>query len=297
MKRKNWTMVVTVLASMVYASGGFALESKVVLLWPQGAPGAKGTEAADQPRLTIMLPEPSKRKGTAVVICPGGGYGHLAVDHEGKQIADWLVARGISAFMLEYRIAPKYQHPAPLTDAQRALRWVRAHAKEYGVDPKRVGIWGFSAGGHLASTAATHFDGGDSQSEDPVDRESCRPDFAILCYPVITLKPPFAHMGSRKNLLGDSPSAELLESLCNETQVTSETPPTFLMHTTEDKAVPPENSILFYSALRKAGVPAELHLYEKGPHGVGLAPNDPILSSWPDRLADWLTLHGNMTDL
>ncbi|MFO0948303.1 MAG: alpha/beta hydrolase [Planctomycetota bacterium] len=294
--RRHAAMTV-LLASATFLGRGYAGEPKVVLLWPNGAPGAMGKEPADQPRLTITLPEPAKRNGTAVVICPGGGYGHLAIDHEGKQIAQWLVEHGIAAFMLEYRIAPRYHHPAPISDAQRAIRWVRANAKEFGVDPSRVGIWGFSAGGHLASTAATHFDDGNPKSADPVDRQGCRPDFAILCYPVITLKEPFAHMGSRRNLLGDSPDPALLESLCNETQVTEKTPPTFLMHTTEDKPVPPENSVLFYSALRKAGVPAELHLYEKGPHGVGLAPNDPILSSWPDRLADWLRLHGKLTKM
>jgi acetyl esterase/lipase len=274
------------------------VEPKVELLWPQGTPGAVGTEDRDKPTLTIYLPPVAKATGTAVVVCPGGGYGALAVDHEGKSIADWLNEHGVAAFVLKYRLGPRYHHPAPLQDAQRALRIVRARAKEWGVDPKKVGIWGFSAGGHLASTAATHFDDGKSDAADPIERVSCRPDFAILGYPVITLDGPYAHRGSRRNLLGDNPDPKLVESLCNDKQVTPQTPPTFLFHTNEDTGVPPENSILFYLALRKAKVPAELHIYEKGRHGVGLAdgknraPNDPVLTTWKERLADWLKGRG-----
>jgi acetyl esterase/lipase len=262
------------------------------LLWPKGAPGAVGTEPADRPSVTVYLPPADKATGAAVVVCPGGGYGFLAADHEGKQPAEWLNAHGVAAFILKYRIAPRYHHPAPLQDAQRAIRTVRAQAKEWNVDPKRIGIWGFSAGGHLASTAGTHFDGGKPDAEDPVERVSCRPDFLILCYPVITLKPPYAHMGSRNNLLGKDPAPESVESLCNDQQVTAQTPPTFLFHTNADSGVVPENSVLFYLALRKAKVPAELHIYEPGPHGVGLAPKDPVLSTWPDRLAAWLKVRG-----
>jgi acetyl esterase/lipase len=261
---------------------------KVELLWPQGAPGAKGAEEADKPTLTIFTPPEGKANGTAVVICPGGGYGFLAVDHEGKQIGEWLTQHGVTAFMLKYRIAPRYHHPAPLQDAQRAIRTVRARAKEWNVDPKRVGIWGFSAGGHLASTAGTHFDDGKPDAGDPIERVSCRPDFLILAYPVITLEPPYAHLGSRDNLLGKNADPKLVESLCNEKQVTSRTPPTFLFHTDEDRGVVPENSVLFYLALKKAKVAAELHIYEKGPHGVGLAQKVPGASTWPDRLADWM---------
>lgn len=261
---------------------------KVELLWPKGAPGALGTEKADQPAVTIYLPAEDKATGTAVVVCPGGGYGTLADDHEGKQPAEWLIKHGVAAFVLRYRIAPRYHHPAPMQDVQRAIRLVRARAGEWGIDPHKIGVWGFSAGGHLASTAATHFDEGKPDAEDPLDRASCRPDFAILCYPVITMEPPFTHMGSRKNLLGNSPDADLVASLCNEKQVTKKTPPTFLFHTTADTAVVPENSALFYLALRKAGVPAEMHVYENGPHGVGLAQRDPVLSSWTDRLAAWM---------
>jgi acetyl esterase/lipase len=265
---------------------------EVFAIWPDGAPGAVGQEETDKPSLTVSLPEPSKANGCAVVICPGGGYQHLAVDHEGKQIAEWLNDHGIAAFMLKYRIAPRYHHPAPLQDAQRALRTVRARAKDWHVDPHSIGIWGFSAGGHLASTAATHFDDGKPEADDPVERVSCRPDFAILCYPVVTLDPTYAHMGSRNNLLGKEPDPKLVEYLSNDKQVTPKTPPTFLMHTNADNGVVPENSVLFYLALRKAGVPAELHIFEKGPHGVGLAAKDPILSAWPKLLASWMEARG-----
>jgi acetyl esterase/lipase len=267
-------------------------EPKVELLWPKGAPGAIGTEPADKPSITVYLPAAEKATGTGVVVCPGGGYGFLAMDHEGKDVAKWLTERGVAAFVLKYRIAPRYHHPAPMLDVQRALRAVRARAKEWSVDPKRVGVWGFSAGGHLASTAATHFDDGKSDAEDAIDRVGCRPDFAILAYPVISMKPGVTHGGSRKNLLGDNPAPELEKLMSNDQQVTAKTPPTFLFHTDEDTAVPPENSILFYLALKKAKVPAELHLYEKGRHGVGLAPKDPVLSTWPDRLEAWLKGRG-----
>jgi acetyl esterase/lipase len=275
--------------SLTLAAGD---EKKVELLWPKGAPEAVSDKEEDKPSLTVWLPPADKATGAAVVVCPGGGYGALAVGHEGKDPAEWLNKHGVAALVLRYRIAPRYHHPAPLRDVQRALRTVRARADEWKLDPKRIGVWGFSAGGHLASTAATHFDDGKADAEDPIERAGCWPDFAILCYPVITLEPPYAHMGSRHNLLGKDAPAKLVEGLCNERQVTARTPPTFLFHTSADTAVPPENSVLFYLALRKAGVPAELHIYEKGPHGVGLAQADPILSSWPDRLADWLALRG-----
>ena len=268
---------------------------KVELLWPQGAPGAVGTEERDKPSLTIHLPPADKATGTAVVVCPGGGYGALAVGHEGKEPAEWLNRHGIAAFVLRYRLGPRYRHPAPLQDAQRAVRIVRGRAGEWRVDPKRIGIWGFSAGGHLASTAATHFDEGKPDADDPVERVGCCPDFAILCYPVITLQPPYAHLGSRRNLLGDKPDEKLLESLCNEKQVTARTPPTFLFHTSADRAVPAENSVRFYEALRKAKVPAELHIYEQGEHGVGLAVGKGAASAWPDQLAAWLKAHGLLT--
>jgi len=268
-----------------------AAAPKAELLWPGGAPGALGTADADKPTLAPYLVPAGRGTGTAVIVCPGGGYSGLAMDHEGDQIARWLNSLGVSAFVLKYRLGPKYHHPVELGDAQRAIRTVRYHAADYRLLPDRIGIMGFSAGGHLASTAGTHFDAGDAAAADPIDRLSSRPDFLILCYPVISFG-PFTHAGSRHNLLGDDPDPKLVENLSNETQVTAQTPPTFLFHTTTDPAVPVENSVMFYSALRKAGVPAELHIYERGPHGVGLAPTDEALSGWPARLADWLRVRG-----
>lgn len=265
---------------------------KIELLWPKGSPGAVGAEERDKPSLTIYLPPGNRANGTAVIICPGGGYGGLALGHEGKDPAEWLNRQGIAAFVLRYRLGPRYHHPAPLQDAQRARRLVRSRASEWNLDSKRIGIWGFSAGGHLASTLATHFDEGKQDADDPIERVSCRPDFAILSYPVITLRPPFAHLGSRRNLLGEKPDEALVASLCNDEQVTEKTPPTFLFHTNEDKGVPAENSILFYQALRKKKVPAELHIYEKGPHGVGLGVGRGAVSAWPEQLAAWLKSRG-----
>jgi acetyl esterase/lipase len=267
---------------------------EVLRLWAGAAPGAAGDKEADRPSLTVYRPEASN--GTAVVVCPGGGYGALAIDHEGKQVAKWLNSLGVTAFVLKYRLGPRYHHPTPLLDAQRAVRTVRAKADEWKINAGRIGLWGFSAGGHLASTAGTHFDAGIGNAPDPIDRVSSRPDFLILSYPVVAMKPPYTHAGSRNNLLGKTPDPQLVDSLCNETQVTSRTPPTFLMHTNADTAVPPENSVLFYLALRKAGVPAELHIYQQGRHGVGLAARDPALSAWPNALAAWLKVNGWLPD-
>ena len=271
-----------------------AQEPKGELLWPAGAPGALGTQPADQPSLTPYVLPKGSGAGTAIVICPGGGYQTLSMDKEGYAVAKWLNSLGVSAFVLKYRLGPRYHHPIELHDAQRAIRMVRSRAAEYGLQAARLGIMGFSAGGHLASTAGTHFDDGDASAADPIDRMSSRPDFMVLCYPVITFG-QFAHVGSRRNLLGDNPDPKLVENLSNELQVTKDTPPTFLFQTTTDATVPVENSVLFYLALRKAGVPAEMHIYERGPHGVGLAQNDPVLSTWPARLADWLRIHGWLT--
>jgi len=265
---------------------------KVELLWPAGAPGAVGTDDADKPSLTLYPAPENSATHTGVIVCPGGGYGALAKDHEGDQIARWLNSLGISAYMLQYRIAPRYHYPAPILDGQRAIRFVRAHAYDYGISPGRIGIWGFSAGGHLASTTGTHFDAGDAHAADAIDQVSSRPDFMILAYPVISFTTPYTHRGSLRNLLGDNPDPKLVASLSNETQVTAQTPPTILFHTDGDTGVPAENSVLFYLALRKAGVPAEMHIYERGPHGVGLSPTDAVLATWPARLKDWLDIRG-----
>jgi len=273
------------------AAGQEDTSQKVELLWSAGAPGAKGNEDGDKPTLTIYLPPKQKATGTAVVICPGGGYGHLAMDHEGHQIARWLNSLGVAGFILKYRhrnSGAGYGHPAPLQDAQRAVSMVRSRAKEWNVNPNRIGILGFSAGGHLASTAGTHFHKGRSDVKDPIDQVSCRPDFMVLIYPVVSLIEWCAHSGSRRNLLGNNPDEKLVENLSNERQVTSETPPTFLVHTYEDKGVPAENSIFFYLALRKAKVPVEMHVYQKGRHGFGLGQKHGPVSSWPLRCAEWM---------
>ena len=265
---------------------------QTILLWPDGAPGALGTADEDKPALTVYPASGAEKVPTGVIVCPGGSYGALSSVKEGSDVAGWLNRLGISAFVLRYRLGMKYHHPAELSDAQRAIRYVRSRAADFGLEPNRIGIWGFSAGGHLASTTGTHFDGGDRQAADPIERQSSRPDFMILAYPVITMQDPYAHVRSRTNLLGEEPNPALVNELSNETQVTTQTPPTFLFHTTADKVVPVENSVQFYLALRKAGVPAEMHIYLQGAHGVGLAANDPVLRSWPDRLADWLKAQG-----
>jgi acetyl esterase/lipase len=260
-------------------------------LWPGGAPGALGSADDDIPTLTSYLVPPAKSTGTAVIVCPGGGYLHLAMDHEGDQVARWLNSLGVQSFVLKYRLGPRYHHPIELGDAQRAIRAVRSKAAEYHIQPDRIGIMGFSAGGHLASTAGTHFDAGNPSAADPIDRAGSRPDFLILGYPVISFTTA-AHKGSLRALLGDNPDPQLVTLLSNELQVTAQTPPTFLFHTSADATVPVENSVMFYTALHKAGVPAEMHIYEQGPHGVGLAPTDEALSSWPERLANWMRVRG-----
>ena len=261
-----------------------------IVLWPGGAPGALGSEPVDVPTLTPYLPAKEKMSGAAIIVCPGGGYTHLA-EHEGGPVAEWLNSLGITAFVLKYRLGPRYHHPAPMQDAARAIRIVRARAAEWGIDPQRIGILGFSAGGHVASTAGTHFDSGKSDAPDPTERVSSKPNLMILIYPVITMREK-THAGSKLNLLGSTPTPELIALLSNDEQVTKETPPAFLVHTMNDPAVPVENSLLFIAALRKAGVPFEFHVYERGPHGFGLGQKDPILATWPDRCADWLRLHG-----
>jgi acetyl esterase/lipase len=265
-----------------------------IALWPNGAPGSKGETPADIPSVQLYQPPADQATGAAIVVCPGGGYGALA-PHEGRDIALWLNSIGVTAVVLKYRLGPKYQHPVMKQDLLRAIRFTRAKAAEWKLDANRIGVMGFSAGGHLASTAATHFDAGDSTAADPIERIKSRPDLAILCYPVITMSDPHAHKGSRKNLLGESPSPELIDLLSNEKRVNPTTPPTFLFHTADDAVVPVENSLLFAAALRRAGVPHEMHIYEHGRHGVGLAANDPSLSTWPRMLENWLRARGFLT--
>jgi acetyl esterase/lipase len=281
------------IATLALTTGSAAAAPRApIVLWPDGAPGAVGREAVDIPTLQPYVPEKPVPTGTSVIVCPGGGYQNLAMDHEGKQVAEFFNSLGVTAFVLKYRLGPRYHHPAMIQDAQRAIRYVRAHADEYKIRADRLGIMGFSAGGHLASTAGTHFDAGDPAAADPLGRLSSRPDFLILGYPVVTFVEAWTHKGSRDRLLGTEQHPDTLASLSNEKQVTKDTPPTFLFHTDADTGVPPENSVMFYLALRRAGVPAELHIYQDGKHGVGLAPADPVLSTWPARLADWMKVRG-----
>jgi acetyl esterase/lipase len=261
-------------------------------LWPRGAPGALGSAPEDIPTIQIYLPAAGKGNGAAMVICPGGGYGGLA-DYEGHPIAQWFSSLGGTAAVLKYRLGSNhYRHPAMLNDASRAIRILRSRAGELKLDKDHIAILGFSAGGHLASTAATHFDDGDPNAADPIDRVSSRPDAAILCYPVISMESPYTHMGSRMNLLGDQPSPELIKLLSNEQQVTPKTPPTFLWHTADDEAVPMENSLLFAMACHKNHVPVELHVYSHGRHGMGMGVGDPVVGAWPAACAAWMKAIG-----
>lgn len=271
-------------------ASSISAQSTPVIIWQNGAPNAVGKEPQDIPTITPFLVK-SDSPSSAVVVCPGGGYSHLSDIKEGSDVAKWLNSLGISAFVLKYRLGMRYHQPNQLLDAARALRTVRANAKKWNVDPDRVGILGFSAGGHLASTLGTHFDNGKSDAADEIDRVSSRPDLMILIYPVITMG-KFTHKGSKTNLLGDNPTSDLVMQYSNELHVTGETPPTFMVHSVADPAVPVENSLMFAEALRNAGVPFEIHLYERGPHGFGMAPADSILSTWTARCADWLGVHG-----
>ena len=263
-------------------------------LWKDGAPGAKGTEPKDIPTLTAFLPDPAKASGAAIVVCPGGGYGGLA-DHEGSAYAKWLNANGVAAFVLKYRLGSAgYRHPAMLNDASRALRIVRSRAEEWKIDTKRIGIIGSSAGGHLASTLMTHWDLGQADSSDPIERVSSRPNVGILCYPVISMGAN-THVGSKKNLLGDNPSPELVTLLSSELQVKSNTPPAFIWHTFKDKGVKIENAMSFAEALNKVNVPFEFHVYQEGPHGIGLGTRDADpakLHPWTTTCLNWLRLQG-----
>jgi acetyl esterase/lipase len=232
--------------------------------------------------------------GAAVVVCPGGGYGGLATDHEGHQVAEWFNRQGVSAFVLQYRLGSQGHHyPTQLADVQRAIRWVRSHAGDYELDPTRLAVMGFSAGGHLASMAATLYDEKAYEATDAIDEVSARPDFAILCYPVISFDPAIAHGGSRKNLLGPEKNEDeaLARKLSSENNVTESTPRTFLFQTDADTAVPAENATRFYLALREKKVPAEFHVYQNGPHGVGLNLGDPVLGTWSGLLSNWLRVN------
>jgi acetyl esterase/lipase len=288
----SFICAITLIAPITLA-GEAADSGKVELLWPAGAPGAKGDQDGDKPTLTICLPSQEKANGAAVVICPGGGYGHLSMDREGMQIAQWFNSIGVAGFILKYRHqGVGYGHPAPLQDVQRAIRTVRGRAAEWNIDSNRIGVIGFSAGGHLASSIGTHFQNNYYEARDAIDQNGCRPDFMMLIYPVITMDDSYTHSGSKKNLLGDNPDPKLEENLSNEKQITAQTPPTFLVHSDADTTVPSENSINFYLGLRKAGVSAEMHIYQKGGHGSAIEAKYGVISSWPDRCAEWMKGRG-----
>ncbi len=268
------------------------LGKETILVWPNGAPGAKGDTPADKPDLTIFLPPSDKATGTGVLVCPGGGYSHEAMDKEGYKVAEWLNGFGVAAFVLKYRHGDRYRYPAPFQDATRAMRIIRYNAKKWHLKNNQIGIMGFSAGGHLASTVGTHWDNGKKNNQDPLAAVGSRPDFMILAYPVITMEDSFTHEGSKHQLLGKNPDPKLVELLSNEKHVTPKTPPTFLVHATTDPAVPVQNSVSFYEALHKNGVPVEMHLYEQGPHGFGLAQQYPLLKSWPGLCRVWMQHRG-----
>jgi acetyl esterase/lipase len=268
------------------------------LLWANVASGPSGDSANFKPTLLSYPVIGSKANGAAVLICPGGGYYGLAYDHEGIDVAKRFNTYGVSAFVVKYRRALGFAYPVPIDDARRAMRMIRSRAKSLGIDTSRIGIMGFSAGGHLAATVTTHFDIGDKLATDTVDRMSCKPAFSILIYPVISMKPDITHLGSRDNLIGKTPDSNLVNFLSNELQVTKNTPPSFLVHTKDDGVVKFANSQLFYDACIKAKVPAKYMLFDKGPHGFGMAngingaPNLPELAVWPDTCAKWLETNG-----
>jgi acetyl esterase/lipase len=281
--------------SLLLTASASALEVTKLPLWPQAAPLSKGAEATDQPWLDVYLANKHQATGAAFVICPGGGYGGLAADHEGEQVAAHFHKLGIACVVLHYRLGSKgYHYPVQLIDVQRAIRTVRFKAKDWAVDPARIGIIGFSAGGHLTSMAATLFDEKpEGMTNDEIDQVSARPDLAVPVYPVISMNDSFGHSGSRKNLLGPKwEDTALADSVSTHKRITDKTPPVFIFQTDADTVVPAENAVAFYLALRQAKVPAELHIFQPGKHGVGLAANDPVLSAWPSLLSTWLRSQG-----
>ncbi|GHA26021.1 beta-xylanase [Salinimicrobium marinum] len=294
------------LLSLILSTSGISAQEMTLPLWPNGIPNSKESDEKEvsetgdinwirnvqDPDIAVFLPTMQSATGQAVVICPGGGYGGLAYDWEGTDIAKWLNSKGIAGIVLKYRLpnseSVEVSYKAPLQDVQRAMRLVRANAEKWNVHQNSVGIMGFSAGGHLASTLGTHFDHEDVFKKDAIDSLSARPDFMALVYPVITMNSEFTHQGSRNSLLGENPSKELVKEFSNELQVQNNMPPTFIIHATDDDAVPVENALLFYKALKDQNIKAEMHIYPEGGHGFSLGLGKGYLETWPDRLHDWL---------
>lgn len=271
----------------------------VMKLWPNGTPGENVSPKTEEtfeggrvryvsePTLSVYLPDKTINTGVAVIICPGGGYSIEAMDHEGYDVAEFLQSKGITGIVLKYRL-PYGHSEIPLQDAQQAIRFVRFHAKEWSVEPEKIGIAGFSAGGHLASTVSTHFDSGNIDSEIPMEKFSCRPDFSVLIYPVITLREEWGHMGSRENLIGKTNDWKIIQDLCNELQVTKFTPPAFIALADDDTGVKPRNSIEYYLALKRENIPAELHIFKEGGHGFGMNKKGKAHDQWPLMLIEWM---------
>jgi len=292
-KRTLLRFTILLFAGLVSAAAAGVREHPVpaarILLWPDTAPVGDGTREPAKTVITVFLPPREKATGAAVVICPGGGYMRLVLDREGPVVAKWLAEHGVAGIVLEYRM-PDGRPCVPLLDAQRAMRVVRSNAESWHLDPGRIGIMGFSAGGHLASTAGTHFDAGDPKAADPIDRLSCRPDFMVLVYPVVTMREK-THGGSKDNLLGPDPKPELVQLFSNEEQVTDQTPPTFLAHAKDDRAVPPENSRGLRDALKAHGVAVEYLELPEGGHGL-FGCKGPMWEAWKGQSLEWMAARG-----
>ncbi len=298
-KTANPALVIGLFVSLL--AGKAIAQNTEILLWPQGAPLANGTiststASVDRPSITAY--PATNPNGAAIIVFPGGGYSGLATSYEGTTPAKFFASKGVAGFVVKYRLGPTYHHPVEMWDAQRAIRWVKSNAAKYGIDTSRVGVLGFSAGGHLASTVSTHYDAGNSSAADSIDKQSCRPAFSVLAYPVITMNQSFTHGGSRTNLLGNNPSQALVDSLSNEKQVADNTPPAFLFHSKDDGVVPIRNSKAYYDSCLKKGVPASFMIFDKGGHGYGMADGkegaalDPVLNTWCDSSVKWLDKQG-----
>jgi acetyl esterase/lipase len=299
MKTHHFLLAILIFCSMQLSA------QQTIKLWPGEIPLSTGVigeeEITDrghvrniqEPTITVYLPDPEKASGAAVVICPGGGYALLAINHEGHDVAKWFNEFGVAGIVVKNRLPTSDnvtdKSEVAMTDAMRAIRMVRHNAPDWGINPGKIGIMGFSAGGHLASTVGTHFDNGFPDSADTIQKISSRPDFMILMYPVINMYEEFMHSGSMRNLLGENPGKDQMLRFSNDMMVTAETPPTILIHSTDDKGVPVANSIRFYEALIKNGVSAELHIYNSGAHGYGLGRNDGTSHNlWPEACKAWL---------